>query len=197
MTINFSFFSFFVLMIHILQATTHAIDDLPDWSTTPYVRIVLKRGGLLVQRLFMSFLSKKRVWLKSVPLMSARKGVMVQRIADTIFISKKGLWLERFPRNGQFLVNVPQRINQGDFRVLRFWDLYFWSLKGFSRFETIASLGAYQIIKNQILQNSFFCCLIFEEFEKEFLNQEFYHSLSKQAWSKSSLIFSKLYPSRY
>ena len=74
---------------------------------------------------------------------------MVQRIADTIFVSKKGLWLEGFSRNGQFSVNVPQGINQGDFRVSRFWDLYFWSLKGFGRLEAIASLDAYQITKYQ------------------------------------------------
>ena len=51
--------------------------------------------------------SKKRLWLKRFPLMSAKKRVMVQRIADTISVSKKGLWLERFSRNGQFSVNVP------------------------------------------------------------------------------------------
>ena len=43
--------------------------------------------------------------------------------------------------------------------------------------------------------SSFFCCLIFEEFEKRFVNQEFYYPLPKQAWSKGSLDFSKLCPS--
>ena len=87
MTINFSFCSFFfVLMIRLLRETTCAIDDLPDWSTTPHVKIVLKNGHLLVQGLFTSFLSKERVWLKSVPFMLARKGVIIQRITDTIFV---------------------------------------------------------------------------------------------------------------
>ena len=54
------FFSFFVIMICLLRATTRAIDDLPDWSTTPHVRIILKRGRLLVQRLFTSFLFQRK-----------------------------------------------------------------------------------------------------------------------------------------
>ena len=74
---------------------------------------------------------------------------MVQRITDTIFVSKKGLWLKGFPRNGQFSVNVSQGINQGDFRVSQFWDLYFWSLKRFGGFEAVASLDAYQITNYQ------------------------------------------------
>ena len=45
--------------------------------------------------------------------------------------------------------------------------------KRFGMLEVVANLDAYQITKNQILQNSFFCCLIFKEFEKEFLNQNF------------------------
>ena len=39
-----------------------------------------------------------------------------------------------------------------------------------------------------------FCCLIFKEFEKKFLNQEFYGQLPKQAWSKGSFDFSKIVP---
>ena len=109
MTINFSFFSlFFVLMIRPLGATTHAIDDLPNWSTTYHVRIILKRGHLLVQGLFTSFLSKENVWLKSVPFMSIRKGILIQKVTDIISVSKGGLWLEKFSRNRQFSINVPQ-----------------------------------------------------------------------------------------
>ena len=44
--------------------------------------------------------------------------------------------------------------------------------------------------------HTFFCCLIFEEFEKEFLNQEFYGQLPKQAWSKGSFDFFKNCASR-
>ena len=72
-----------------------------------FENFILKRGRLLVRGLFTLFLSKERVWLKRFPLMSARKRVMVQRIADTISISKKGLWLEGFSKNRQFSVNMP------------------------------------------------------------------------------------------
>ena len=81
--------------------------------------------------------------------MSARNRVIVQRVVDTIFVSKRGLWLEGSLRNGLFSINVPQGINQGDFRVSRFWDLYFFSLKRFGRFEAVASLDAYQITNYQ------------------------------------------------
>ena len=60
--------------------------------------------------------------------------------------------------------------------ILGYHDLgiLFCSLKRFGRFETVASLNAYQITKYQFFQKLvIFCCLIFEEFEKEFLNQEF------------------------
>ena len=42
--------------------------------------------------------------------------------------------------------------------------------------------------------SSFFCCLIFEEFEKKFLNQEFYGQLPEQTWLKGSFDFSKIVP---
>ena len=74
---------------------------------------------------------------------------MVQRDVDTISVSKRGLWLRGFSRNGSFSITMPQGINQGDFRVSRFWDLYFWSLKEFGRFKAIASLDAYQITNYQ------------------------------------------------
>ena len=48
-----------------------------------------------------------------------------------------------------FLVNVPWGINQGDFRASWSWNLCFWSLKRFGRFEAVASLDAYQITNYQ------------------------------------------------
>ena len=81
-------------MIRLFQATMRAIDDLPDWSNTPHVRIILKRGRLLVQGLFMLFLSKERVWLKSVSFTSTRKGVMVQRVPE-----KWAIFDQRAPRH--------------------------------------------------------------------------------------------------
>ena len=87
MTIKFSFFLFIhffsLFFVNCLFWTTsHVVDGLLAWSIFSYVRIILKRGRLLVQGLFTSFLSKKRVWLESVPFMSARKGVMVWRVLE-------------------------------------------------------------------------------------------------------------------
>ena len=79
----------------------------------------------------------------------------------------------------------------------RSWNLCFWSLKRFGRFEAIASLDAYQITNYQILQKFIFYYLIFEEFTKEFLNQGFSHFLSRQARLKGLFNFSKLYPLGY
>ena len=108
---------------------------------------------------------------------------MVQRVVDTISISKRWLRLGGFSRNGPFLINVPQGINQGDFRVSRFWDLYFWSLKGFGRFEAVASLDAYQITNYQFPSKAHhFLLSDFQRIrEKEFLKKEFYSQLPEQA----------------
>ena len=176
-------------MIHLLRTTTRAINDLLDSSTTPHVRIILKKDRLLVQGLFTSFLFKEKVWLKSVPFMSARKGVMIQRIADTIFVSKKGLWLEWFLKNGQFSINVLKGINQGDFRVSLFWDLYFWSLKKFGRFEAIASLYVYQITKYQTLQNSFFLLIDFWRIRERASESEILSFIAKTGMIKEFIWF--------
>ena len=57
-------------------------------------------------------------------------------------------------------------------------DLCFWSLKRFGRFEAVVSLDAYQITNYQFPSKLIiFCCLISEEFENKFLNQEFYGQL--------------------
>ena len=108
-----------------------------------------ERVHLLAQKVVHVICPKERVWLKSVLFVLVGNRVMVQRVVDTIFVSKRGLWLGGFLRNGLFSINVPQGINQSDFRVTRFWDLYFWSLKGFDRFKAVASLDAYQIINYQ------------------------------------------------
>ena len=115
------------------------------------------------------FCPKKRVWLKRFPFMSARKGIMVQGIADTIFVSKKGLWLK-----GLFIPFLSARKGYG-LKDCQKWTIIFWSTcpkvsikviseyhgfgvcifghwKGLGRFEAIASLDAYQITKYQTLQ---------------------------------------------
>ena len=66
-----------------------------------------------------------------------------------ISVQRKKYGWKVFSKNGQFLVNVPWGINQGDFRASRSWDLCFWSLKRFGRFEAVASLDAYQITNYQ------------------------------------------------
>ena len=115
MTINFSFFfaSFFSFSWSVYFG--RIIDGLPTWSTSSYVRIVLRGLVFLVQSCLGHFCLRKDHGSKV------------------------------FQRNGCLLVNMFQDINLGDFRVSRFWDLYFWLLKGFGRFKAVASLDAYQI----------------------------------------------------
>ena len=110
------------------------------------------------------------------------------------FCLKRGLWLKSIFEKWVILVNMPQGIKD-DFKVSRSWGLCFWSLKEFGRFKAITSLDVYQITKCQFFQKLIiFCCLIFEEFVKKFLNQEFYGQLPEQAWSKGLFDFSKIMP---
>ena len=44
------------------------------------------------------------------------------KVVYTIIVNKKGYGLKVFSRNGQFSIDVPQDINQGDFRVSWSWD---------------------------------------------------------------------------
>ena len=73
------------------------VDDLPAWSIFSHTRIVLKGFVFWFKRLFTSFLSKERIWLKRFPLISAKKGVMVQRIADIIFVEQERVMAWRVP----------------------------------------------------------------------------------------------------
>ena len=67
------------------------------------------RKGVMVQRIADTIsVSKKRLWLERFPLMSARKGVMVQRIADTIFVSKKGYGSKGSREMGNFRSMCPE-----------------------------------------------------------------------------------------
>ena len=66
-----------------------AIDGLPSRSISSHVRIVLK-GWPFGPKLFISFLSKERVMAP-----------------------------ERSREMGNFFINMPQGINQGDFRISR------------------------------------------------------------------------------
>ena len=71
---------------------------------------------------------------------------MVQSCLDH-FCPKRGLWLKSISEKWAILVNVPQGVNQGDFKISRSWD-FVW-FKGFGGLEAIASLDAYQITKYQ------------------------------------------------
>ena len=145
----------------------HAIDSLPSWSIIPHVGIILER---------VVFWSKGRLCH-----FCQQEWVVAQK-----FVEKWAII---------FSVKVPQGINQGWFWNIVVSRLVFLVIeKRFGRLESVASRDTYQIAKNQILQNSSIFCLIFEEFEKEFLNQKFYHPLPKQTWLKSSFDFFKFVP---
>ena len=87
-------FVFFFFFNGLLWATSHVIDGLPAWIISSYMRIVLK-GLAFGSKLLVSFLSRGKVWLKSI--------------------------LEKWA----ILVNVPWGIDQGDFKKSRSWDLCF------------------------------------------------------------------------
>ena len=69
MTINFLFLlfiRFFLFLNGLLWVTSHVIDGLPAWSISSQLKIVLKRLGFGL-RLLVSFLSRKKIWLESIP----------------------------------------------------------------------------------------------------------------------------------
>ena len=47
------------------------------------------------------------------------------------FCSKRGSWLKSISKKWAILVNVPQGINQGDFKISRSWDFAFLVIDGF------------------------------------------------------------------
>ena len=83
------------------------------------------------------------------------------------FLSKERIMAQKYFREmGNFGQHVPRHQSKMISRC-RGLGILFCSLKMFDRFETVASLDAYQITNYQFLQKFIiFCCLIFEEFEK-------------------------------
>ena len=73
-------------------------------------------------------------------------GLLVQSCLGH-FCPKRGSWLKSISEKLAILVNVPQGINQGDFKISRSWD-FVW-FKVFGGLEAVASLDAYQITKYQ------------------------------------------------
>ena len=159
------FFFFLILIVCLLRATMHAIDGLPNWSIFSHVRIVLK-GWSFGPKLFISFLSKERIM--------ARK---CYREMDN------------------FWSTCPKVSIKDDFKVSRSWDLHFWSSKGFWQAWSCSKswcIPNYQLSVS--FKNSSFLLPDFEEFEKKFLNREFYGQLPEQAWSNGLFDFSKSCP---
>ena len=155
MTINFSFvlffFTFFILTICLLRATMHAIDGPPSWSSSSNVRIILK--GLAF-------------WSKVVYIIFQMREVIAQRLYR--FCPQEKIMAQKiFWGMGNFSINVSQGINRCDFRVSWSWDLCFWFLKRFGRFEAAASLDAYQITNYQFLQKFIFSFAYFRRIEEK------------------------------
>ena len=80
-----------------------------------------------------------------------RKGLAFGLRLLVSLLSRERWGSKVFSKNGQFLVNVPWGINQGDFKVSRSLGFCFAYWKGFDRLETVASLDAYQITNYQFL----------------------------------------------
>ena len=96
-----------------------------------------------------------------------------------------------FRKMGNFGQHAPRHQSK---MISRYHGLgtLFCSLKRFGRFETVASLDAYQITKYQFFSKLIiFCCLIFEEFEKSFWIRNFKANCLSRRDQKVYSIFSK------
>ena len=147
MTINFSFvffsFTFLSFFWMVYSRQCHML-----WMAFQV------EVSLLVWGLFCFWLFGPKLF---IPLLSTKR-VMAQKY---------------FREMGNFRLICPKTLIKV---ISGYHDLgiLFCSLKRFGRIETVASFDVYQIIKYQFFQKLvIFCCLISEEFEKEFLNQEF------------------------
>ena len=123
MTINFSFF---IVTICLLRATTSAIDGLPSRSISSHVRIVLK-GWPFGPKLFISFLSTKRVMTQKC---SREMGAFDQHASR-----HQSGWFQNITILGTCV---------------------FGPWKGFGSLEAVASLDTYQITNYQFLQKFIF-----------------------------------------
>ena len=139
----FVHFFFFILMIHLLRATSHVVGGLPTWSTSSHVRIVLKRGRLLVQNVVHVICPKERVWLRSVLFMSARKGLWFKGLLIPLLLAKEGYDSKGSREMGIFWSTCSKVSIKVISEYYGFGTCIFWSLKGFGRLEAIARLDAY------------------------------------------------------
>ena len=148
---NYFFFVFFLGIENIFFC----------FDKSQFFQILMTSWNLLTQKLKTSFFEWStlgnvacRRWLFQLEASfliweSFWKGWLLVRGCSHHSCLEKKYGLKVFPRNGQFLVNVPWGINQGNFRASWSWDLCFWSLKRFGRFEAVESLDAYQITNYQ------------------------------------------------
>ena len=122
-----------------------------------------------------------------------RVGFLVQSCLGH-FCPKRGSWLQSILEKRAILINVPQGIDQSNFKISRSWDLVWF--KGFGGLEAVVSLDTYQITKHQFFfkNSSFFVTWFMKNSRNKFLNQGFYGQLPEQAWSKCLFNFSKSCP---
>ena len=149
-------------MVYLFRATMYIIDDLSDWSIFSHVRIVLK-GWPFGPKLFSSFLFEERI--------------IAQKYSREM---------------GNFWSTCPETSIKVISEYHDFRDLCFWSLKGF--WQAWSCSKSWCIPNYRLLVPTkiyFFVCLTFEEFEKKFLNREFYGQMLEQAWSNGLFDFFK------
>ena len=106
---------------------------------------------------------------------------------------QKGLWLKSILEKWAILFNVPQGINQGDFRVSRSWDFVLLIEKVWQVWNCSKSW----CIPNYQLSVSFKTHHFFAWFPKnsrEFANQESYDQLLEKVWSNGLFDFFKIVP---
>ena len=71
------------------------------------------------------------------------------------FLSTKRVMAQKCSREmGAFLSTCPKASIRDEFQVSWFWDLRFWSSRGFDRLEAVASLDAYQITNYQFISKT-------------------------------------------
>ena len=138
--------------------------------------------------------NKKELWLKGVLFLSANKGYDSKKV---LFLStKRGYSSKVSSRQVIFLcLTCPVAIKSRTIsrcQGLRFVFLSFkrvWQARSCSESWRISN---YQI--SDPTKTHFFCCLIFEEFEKRFMDQKFYCLFPRQAWSMSLFDFQNRAP---
>ena len=108
------------------------------------------------------------------------------RLFVPVFSKERIMAQKVFSKNGQFLVNMPQDINQGDSRVSRSWDFVLLIEKVWS-YSKSWCIPNYQLsVPTKI---HFLYCLISNEFEKSFWVRNFLACCLGRQDQKVYLIF--------